>query len=394
MRSRFLITTGLVTFVGAILLVLGFLNSGPTRVDSVDPLHQSANASQMQKTVGETPWKDVHLYEKSNPVPSVLISLGIALVSVFLIEVITTAGIQYFRGRNEKDFEEFFGKGSLSRSQRGRIILQADRFEGLIMGLTGKNSETTNAVLEALKRSEHNRLYKARSLLNARDAESAKIVREDLRRQRFPTPELDIIQRSLPGEEAKHIFDQFSEAPYLISMGLGFTETTLALLQDVANKCVYVDPATKHGDALVIDKDYLVPPYADLEIEKTPEAPDTAVMGKGYYRIFPRDWDVGKWLGDEAKTRDYAVIVRHTAVVEDRTQIRFVLAGFTEDGTVEAGRYLVSQWRSALWDLYKHKKNEGNGDFVVVISGVPKGEKPWKKEDAPIKLFGKNLKGA
>jgi hypothetical protein len=91
-----------------------------------------------------------------------------------------------------------------------------------------------------------------------------------------------------------------------------------------------------------------------------------------------RDWTLEKWLKGTAGLKDYSVIIRHTASLGNRHQVRFILAGFTEDNTVAAGRYFVDRWES-LWREFVDHKKEGTGDFVVVISGDSKTEETWQK---------------
>jgi hypothetical protein len=360
---------------GVVLMLIGFFRSRPSVIIPLNP--DGKTALDQSRSVGDTAWKDVRFYENTDLLPTTLVGLGSALISVFLIELLSNLGKQWFRDRTEKKFEEFFGVGALSRGERGRIILQADRFEELIVGLTGDDSETTRATLTALDLPENNRLYKARTLLNAKDAEGAKIVRHELRQQGFPTPELDIIERHGPIDP----FSSFAAAPYLISMGLAFTETTIALTKEVGerNGCIYIDQATEHGDALVVRGGFVRGEYNDLD-SVIVDSNERADQGRKYYRLFPKNWDLRGWLENQNGLKDYAVIIRHTASIGNRKQIRFILAGFTEDSTTEAARYLVFKWNTTLWRIYSEKKSEPTGDFVVVISGITGASSSWSKE--------------
>jgi hypothetical protein len=81
--------------------------------------------------------------------------------------------------------------------------------------------------------------------------------------------------------------------------------------------------------------------------------------------------------------------MRHTHVESNKTQVRFVLAGFTEDGTVAAARYLVNR-QSYLYDIYKRFKDERvnkTGDFVAIITGPAHTTDLWG--DPPLIAFSK-----
>ena len=108
----------------------------------------------------------------------------------------------------------------------------------------------------------------------------------------------------------------------------------------------------------------------DIEEEKLPSG-----VLKGWQWLFPKDWNVFHWNDKQNKAdhpmNDYGVIIRrkHRSAPQ---QIRFMVAGFTEDGTVSAGEYLVKHWQD-LWEQFVRK---GHEDFVIV---VPSNKKFWKE---------------
>jgi len=384
-RYRAPLALGVIAGIAIALGVIGLYIVAPSRIAPLTRGSSGMNSQLANKAVGETAWKDVPPYEETGPTSTVLIGLGVGLLSYVVAEGIGMFVKQKLRSESESKFEKFFGSGSLSRGVRGRIILQADTFQGLVEGLTGKDSEATRTVVAALNQPKNNRLFKGRKLVNARDVESAKIVREELRKQMFPTPELTIIDRPIPGEEGRDPFVDFASAPYIISMGLGFTETTLALAHKVGNQSrwIYIDKATDRGDAIVISDRFLMQRYTNLEIEKVVMGKDENGKDKVYFRFFPENWRLDDWLAGSADLRDYAVIMRHTETVGRSKQVRFILAGFTEDATVAASRYFASRWDTTLWKLSKTSPAAPAGDFVAIITGLSTSSAVWTEEPDP-----------
>jgi hypothetical protein len=320
--------------------------------------------------VSDTNWNDVVLYSETGVGTTILIGIGVGLFSYLIAEVVVTFIKQNVRSQSEARFVAFFGRDSLSRAERGRIILQADRFERLVEELTGESSPTASAVTAALNLPKNNRLFKARRLVNARDAEGAKIIREELRKQKFPTPELKIIEHQKGTADKRDPFEEFLAAPYVISMGLGFTETTKAVVKEIG---LTID-TTDSGDAIVIPRKGTLWEYDNLRLESVEEKDKKEAK---YARVFPKDWDRDKWERGEADVKDYAVIIRHTARVGKGEQTRFVLAGFTEDGTVAAGRYFALRWDNVLWDIYSKSRKHGTGNFLAIISGLSTSSNTW-----------------
>ena len=84
-------------------------------------------------------------------------------------------------------------------------------------GLLGQESPAYATVKAALRKPENNRLFKARHWVNARDAKSARLIRDKIRSFGFPTPDLEIFDHSKATSDP---FKPYSAAPYVISMGL------------------------------------------------------------------------------------------------------------------------------------------------------------------------------
>ena len=52
-----------------------------------------------------------------------------------------------------------------------------------------------------------------------------------------------------------------------------------------------------------------------------------------------------------------------------QSQVRFVVAGFTERATATGGQYLEKHWE-VLWESYvKNSRDKTHGDFLVLIEG-------------------------
>lgn len=375
-RHRSGIALGVISIFAIGLVVAGLLGFSSSRTAPQFTGRLGVSLQQASKTVGETAWKDVLFYKEVNPSSTILTGLGVGLLSYLVTEIVGFIFKQKVKSESEARFQKFFGSGSLSRLVRGKIILQSDNFEDLIKNLTGKDSDTTKNVVAALNQAKNNRLYKARKLVNARDAESAKIIREELRRQLFPTPELSIIDRPKKGEEDLDPFIAFSSAPYLISMGLGFTETTLALALGVGG--IEVDQATEYGDAISIRDNGLMRRFNNLWTDEIVKGKDENGEDQVYVRFFPKKWEIKTWDAGNADVKDYAVIVRHTATLGRSKQVRFALAGFTEDATVAAGRYFATWWDTTLYDLFQ--RSSPSGDFVAIITGLSKSPSVWSDE--------------
>jgi hypothetical protein len=329
----------------------------------------------MTGTVGDTSWQSVRLYQTSGPAPTILLSIGTGLLSAFLMHLVAEAVARNHKTREGQAFEQFFGEGALSRQERGHIVIQADQIESLLKDLLSDQPQVEESVLRALGSPRKNRLYKARHWVNARDAAGAKTLREGFRQQGFPTPELHIVDH-----QAGDPFEAHKRAPYVISMGLAFNDATrqVALAIDPHEKHFGIRKDTPKGDAVIMRRG-LMGHHFDAFLELVQIDGD-----KGPRYLFPLDWDIKDWLPSQPTSFDYGLIVRYTApaTVGRRRQTRFVLAGFTEDGTLAAGRYLVDRWERLL-NLSKERgraragDKTGSGDFVAVVAGPAGSNATW-----------------
>ncbi len=314
------------------------------------------------------------------PYGAILLGLGTSAGATMVIQVLTNSFTGWLRKIIDQRFEEFFGKGSLTREVRGKILLQSDSINTLMKTLLGENSTTFASVKDALDKPENNRLFKARHWLNTRDAISARTIRDKIRSFGFPTPDLEIIEHP-QGQPQEDPFEDYQAAPYVISMGLAFTETSIFLAKqcDPANEHFVIVENSVKGDALAVPEGFGFDPrlFEIRTIDDNLRPPD--VSGTWYW-LFPRQWNIDKWR-EELETakkapNDYAVVIRYRAGTGSK-QVRFMAAGFTENTTATAGEYLVENWEY-LWERFVSKKIE---NFVVVVH---REKQYWRN---PIQVF-------
>jgi hypothetical protein len=375
MRIHIHITNLLLIAIGTGLIALGVLafrtsviTLGPIKSEVVQP-----------KTDGDTSAVNLGFQYKSEDSlwPGIFIGLGTWLISWVFIEWIKAVNDRLHVGPKEEHFLALLGNSALSRVERGRIIIQADAVENMLGRLKGCSDAAKTEVLDALDNYENNRLYKARTWVNARDAKATKVIRDGFRADYLPTPELRIIEHG----EGVDPFEDHGSAPYVISMGF-FTDTTTKLTDDekVTGGSFYIDHSTPHGDAIAVRGDHLQADY-DRNIEKEIIPPDKVKPAYrsqklSVFRIYPKPWSHTNWKEDPKDVNDHGVIIRHTHREGEHKQVRLIVAGFTEDGTVAAARCLVSR-QNDLYEVYKKYKGDRTnpeGDFVVVISGPTKSD--------------------
>jgi hypothetical protein len=301
------------------------------------------------------------------PYQALLMGLGTSIGATLVIQVTTTWFTGWLKNLMDDRFEQFFGNGSLTRGVRGKIVVQSDSINTLMRALLREQIVTFAQVEAALCKPEGNRLFKARHWVNTRDVECARFIRDKIRSFGFPTPDLRIIEHPAKGDP----FDAFKDAPYVISTGLAFTETSIFLGKqcDPQNKNFVIVENSPKGDALAVPEGFARFDrrfFETLEIDK-----DRIPRGleEGWRWLFPRGWDLRKWGPDkrsehEDPPNDYAVIIRYRHP-DGSKQVRFMVAGFTEDTTLKAGEYLVEKWEY-LWETFVSKKIE---NFVVVVHG-------------------------
>jgi hypothetical protein len=376
MRRKVWIRIAILLILGAGLILLGASMVSPSRITPYPPGEREPAGPESERRIGEIRWKDVRLFQESSWIATFLISLGTAMATVSVVDFLVAFGERHFRERDEAKFEQFFGPGSLSSREPGHIILQADRIDDLMETLLKDAPEVASAVAEKLSSPSSNRLYKARTWVNARDTEAAREIRENFRKDGFPAPELVIVDHNNPGKHA--------DAPYVISMGLAFTDETKELIKKVGgdDKWMYIDSDTKMGDTIVLDGHVIHAAFHELDAIPIDEK-------SAYRRMFPKPWDPKVWLKGEP-SKDYAIVLRHRESQGRNSQTRFVLAGFTEDGTAAAGRYFAAHW-VRLWERYVKGKADGGGNFLVVISGESHSKDTWTQN--PVTITKEDLRG-
>jgi hypothetical protein len=313
------------------------------------------------------------------PYQALLIGLGTSIGATLVIQVTTTWFTGWLKNLTDLRFEQFFGNGSLTRDVRGKIVVQSDSINALMRTLLREQIQTFAQVEAALGRPEGNRLFKARHWVNTRDVECARFIRDKIRSFGFPTPDLRIIEHPVKGDP----FAPFKDAPYVISTGLAFTETSIFLgnqCDPKKKKFVIVENSPK-GDALAVPEGFA---YFDRNFFETVPIDKTRLppgLDEGWRWLFPKDWDLRKWGAEQRPEHkdplnDYAVIIRYRHP-DGRKQVRFMVAGFTEDTTLKAGEYLVEKWEY-LQETFVSKKIE---NFVVVVHG---DRRHWSN---PIQVF-------
>jgi hypothetical protein len=305
-------------------------------------------------------------WDGSHPIPIGLVSdsvghwktvllggLAMALVTVSLFELFKLL-IQYvlYYLSFRVQFDQFFGDDATSRSRNGIVYLQSDTIHGLLKDFL----EETTPSIEITTRQ---RSYKARSWLNRWDAEGARHLREQFQSRRLDAPEFRPIDHGAD-------LNIPANAPFAISMGLGFTDNTKQLTHDLP--WLRIACAPDHGDCIYL-KQELVP--AALQKFCPHKKTKNDIDNEGFTRILPDNWDLNEWLKSPGTSRDFAIILRRTLrTPAGNRQVQFVLAGFTEIGTAAAGAYLANNW-SRLWKRYvRGRLKEGtHGDFLAIIEG-------------------------
>lgn len=371
MRKKLLIRN-VSCLLGLVFLLLGGLMS-PTARTSPPPAGREDKKETSAPEPAKAPQGPISKYQLA--LQAVLIGLGTSLEAVAVVGLIETK----VRERDEKIFEDFFGAGSLLSNEPGHVILQADRIDDLMIAMLTPKVPLPPATVasiaplaaEVQKKIDSpadNRLFKARTWVNARDTEAAKVIREELRRVDLPAPELFIDDHNNPNTH------EHEAAPYIISMGLAFAKKTGELIGEIggADRWIYIEPSSTMGDAIVVNRRIIKGGYAQLKLEP--------VARSEYVQIFPGGWDPSVWLDPKAPpSNDYAIILRHRERQGSHWQTLFVLAGFTEDGTTAAARYFAAHW-PWLWENYVKGTGNSGGNFLVLISGDCRSKTAWPQE--------------
>jgi hypothetical protein len=290
-------------------------------------------------------------------------------------------------GKGQRSLEalaEFFGMKSAATKDSGAagvIVVQSDPIDEFVFKLI---EDVAPQLKGKITISPDSRLFKAREWVNRWDYDGGRAIRSGVfapfQKQGVVSP--DIVPRdhrpNKPIDPA---------APYLISMGLGYTDWTERIVQ-VCRAWMNNERAEgTWGDALWL--------HEKLMPEVEPENPRFLPAENGFRPAVPSDWDektkgaawMKTWVNmrnkeEGSQVNDYAIILRHTeAKPSGARQVWFALAGFSERGTAIAGFYLADRW-DELWRKYLHEEPaESLGDFLVVIAGPSKPDPEWKVDD-------------
>jgi hypothetical protein len=287
------------------------------------------------------------------------VAMALITVSIFELFKVSLHWVIYnwsFR----KTFDQFFGDNASSHTSKGVIILQSDEIQTLLRKLIG----------EPIKITAEHRSFKARVWVNRWDVEGAKLLREAFQTRRLDAPEFQPVDHKFSPKIAP-------DAPFAISMGLGFTDFTKELTEDLPWLRIKCD--SQHGDCVFL-KQELIPP--GLQMLCPHDKKNTDIDADGFTRLLPDNWDLQKWLDSPRESRDFAIILRRTLIRTDgQRQVRFVLAGFTEIGTAAAGKFLAEKWPD-LWKKYVRKelKTDSRGDFLAIVEGPSDASAVWSED--------------
>jgi hypothetical protein len=248
-----------------------------------------------------------------------------------------------------KPFDEFFGDGAAECAETGIILLPTDNIECAIPELG-----------EKLDGDAKHRWHKARMLSNHYDAIGAMFITNYFQSEGFAAPKVLLIEHHRRG---RHDVAPPTDAPFIISMGLGFTDDTVQIVKDVCKKWMRIEVREGVGDAVELKTQLVSPELKYFKRQLVVTEPD-------WTRLDPIDWDVKKWKAGADGQRDYALIFRHTRIKEDKRQVLFALGGFTEIGTAAAAHYLASHWRELGKKMgCNHPTRDSMGDFALLIEG-------------------------
>jgi hypothetical protein len=301
-------------------------------------------------------------------------ALPLAIASAFSTTVITICLYELlnmmlhygiWRRLNQHAFDGFFGQGASDRSAEGVVVLQGDRVDTLLEDYVPNFAQIING-------RPNGRFFKARAWTNFWDTDGARKIFIKFRDLQLEPPRLRTDERpsgsglrsSTPGLST----EEAERAPFVFSMGLGYTDDTLTHLRSACDGWLRVGSDAAHGDVIEILHN-LVP----QEVRQTVTIED---VGQGFTRLLPREWNPEKWRNGDKDVRDYAMILRHTHNGTDGPsgQVHFVLAGFTERSTARAAEFLVHNWHR-LWRRYVKTARTGSlGDFLIVIEGPSWGD--------------------
>jgi hypothetical protein len=290
--------------------------------------------------------------------PVLLLSIATTLVTVSVFELLKLA-LEWTRSyiSTRMAFNRFWGDGASTSGNNGVILLQEENIEETVKGFAPSVSFAEPTIGET-----QNRFFKAITWVNKWDAEAAKHIRSAFWIPGYRPPEMQHIR----GSES---YTALPNTPFVVAVGL-FSEQTKGFVQDYSgDKKLIKIVQTKDGDALEIFRGLVNVPQS------------LQVAGSEMLQLTPKLWNRDGWTKD-ASTTDFAMILRHTQLRSDSTRlVRFVVAGFTEQGTEAAGRYLAKQWLALYRRFWNGSaSNDRRGDFFIVIVGKSNNTKDWAED--------------
>jgi len=338
-----------------IVLVLGIVASQfvfkPTRIEGY--LKQLQNGGSISLTQ-QSDWLGTL---------SFLVTTTLVTVSVFELLKLALERFRFYVA-TRLAFNEFWGIGRSTGGNQGVILLQEENIEDAVTKL----AQTEHVFGKPQIDRAANRFFKAINWVNKWDAEAAKHIRAAFWRQGFRPPEVQHIKST----------ESYTAAPdtFVVSVGL-FSEETKRFVRAYSDGKELIDiTQTERGDAIELfhsltsDSDY-------LEYSKDSD--------KGMRQVTPKGWNRNKWIHNEP-TMDFAIILRHTVRQHSTKLVRFVVAGFTEQGTEAAGKYLSKEWRNLHRTFWAERSSDRRGDFFVVIVGKSNETDCWTQDPAIIPI--------
>lgn len=333
-------------------------------------------------------------------------AVSLSLITVCLYELLRiTVALWIHRFEIAKKAEEFWGVPCQEFGARGLICLQSEETNTLRVHCT--SGESTDEQWTSQRSSPRPpRALKARTWVNRWDAKGAREILISFREHRLdnylpdieyirvmPDKDVSLASQDLATEEFVTRGKAVGDAPFIISMGLGFSKSSDAILNSISDwlikaidsefgDCVYIREPALSKDTVSRRERRNVRLERLTENEQRRLTRGAPSSRDDFCRLIPIDWTLDGWLKsradnasqDGSQLRDYALIVRNT-IQEDSTgkviQVQFLLGGFTEVGTAAAGAYLARNWLK-LWGAHVKDKINGQsrGDFVVIISGI------------------------
>jgi hypothetical protein len=300
--------------------------------------------------------------------------LGLTLSTVAFYEVMKIGGEHaYYRFTGGQKFDRFFGEGASEACVEAMILLQADSLEAIMSPPPQANQQ-----LKPLQITSDLRCFKARDWVNKWDTDGARYLRERFRLMGLHAPQL------IPADHSKNLPARWEKAPFIVALGLGFTDQTHRFSSDL-REVFRIDSDSPLGDCLKIRHEY-VERYMDRGVRglQPSEWDDTGFQGmcyevggkwfpymdsNGFVTILPEGkdskstWHFDDWKNGPESCNDYAVILRREADSKSGPrQSLFVVGGFTERGTAIGAEYLGRYWED-LADRF------GDEDFLVILTG-------------------------